>query len=59
MVIERRLAQGYEIVCGSGHHFVARRLGPTVECPICGETAVTTDLTTTFFGRQVAAAVGD
>jgi hypothetical protein len=57
MRIERRLAQGYEITCAGGHHFIARRLGPSVECPLCGETALTTEITTAYFDRP--AAVGD
>lgn len=54
MRIELRLSEGHRIRCAHGHVFVVRALGPSVECPKCGETALSTDLATAFFVGQMA-----
>ncbi len=33
---------------------MVRVLGPSVECPKCGDTALSTDLATAFFVGQMA-----
>jgi hypothetical protein len=51
MIIDGKLPQGYVVVCSSGQHshsFLVRRLGPSVECPKCGRTALSADLATEF-----------
>ena len=54
MHIESRLSKGHKIRCAHGHVFVVRTLGPSVECPKCGETALSTDLATAFLLGQMA-----
>lgn len=54
MLIESRLSEGHRIRCAHGHVFMVRVLGPSVECPKCGETALSTDLATEFFIGQMA-----
>ena len=54
MLIESRLSQGHKIRCAHGHVFIVRSLGPSVECPKCGETALSTDLATAFYLEQMA-----
>jgi len=54
MLIESRLSEGHKIRCAKGHVFVVRALGPSVECPQCGETALSTDLATAFFLDHMA-----
>lgn len=56
MTIDGKLPQGYVVICGSGRHshtFLVRQLGPSVECPRCGDTALSVDLVAAFVtGRQ-------
>ena len=54
MLIESRLSEGHQIRCAQGHVFLVRALGPSVECPRCGETALSTDLATAFFLDHLA-----
>ena len=54
MLIESKLSEGHKIRCAQGHVFVVRALGPSVECPHCGETALSTDLATAFFLDHLA-----
>lgn len=59
IIIERRLAFGYQLLCRAAripHRFVLRRLGPSVECAACGRTALSVELATEFLGRRMAAA---
>jgi len=44
MKIEAKLAKVYRIRCDCGALFAVRTLGPSVECPECGRTALSTDL---------------
>ena len=56
MIIDGRLPEGYVVVCASdrdSHSFLVRHLGPSVECPKCGCTAISTDLATAFLFKQV------
>lgn len=55
MILDGRLPQGYVVVCtGSGdpHSFLVRRLGPSVECPACGRTALSSDLLQAYYERD-------
>ena len=55
MIIDGRLPEGYVVVCTcdrGGHSFLVRRLGPSVECPNCGYTAISADLATAFLCKQ-------
>lgn len=54
MLIESRLTEGHQIRCATGHVFIVRTLGPSVECPKCGETALSTDLATAYFLGHLA-----
>lgn len=52
MVIDGHLPQGYVVVCRTeshDHSFLAKRLGPSVECPLCGHTALSSDLVAAFY----------
>jgi hypothetical protein len=56
MVIDGRLPEGYVIVCYSrrgSHSFLVKQLGPSVECPKCGSTAISTGLATEFLAKQL------
>lgn len=48
MQIQKKIAQGHLLRCEHGHSFVVKRLGLSVECPKCGETALSTELATAF-----------
>lgn len=48
MHIQKKVAGGHLLRCGHGHSFVVKRLGLSVECPNCGETALSTELATAF-----------
>lgn len=55
MVLDGRLPQGYVVLCSHGdepHSFLVRRLGPSVECPECGQTALAGPLVDDYYGRQ-------
>ena len=54
MLIESRLTEGHRIRCAAGHVFIVRTLGPSVECPKCGETALSTYLATAYFLDHLA-----
>jgi rRNA maturation endonuclease Nob1 len=51
MKIDRKVAKGYEIRCDCSRAFVTGRLGPSVECPYCGHTALSADLAAEFHAR--------
>jgi hypothetical protein len=55
MILDGRLPQGYVVVCtnsGDSHSFLVRRLGPSVECPACGWTALSADLLQAYYERD-------
>jgi len=55
MVLDGRLPEGLVVVCTGGgeqHSFLARRLGPSVECPECGRTALSADLIQDYYDRN-------
>jgi hypothetical protein len=57
MVVDGRLPEGYVVVCthgGEHHSFLVRRLGPSVECPACGRTALSAALIEAFYARDRA-----
>ena len=56
LVIDGRLPEGYVIVCHSHrevHSFLVKQLGPSVECPKCGCTAISALLATEFSAKQI------
>lgn len=58
MVLDGRLPEGYVVLCTDGaehHSFLARQLGPSVECPECGRTALSADLLQAYYERHNAA----
>lgn len=55
MEIDAKISEGYVILCrarAEEHTFVVRTLGPAVECPKCGNTALSGDLATDFMRRK-------
>ncbi len=55
IMIDDKLTEGYVILCKAkdeDHTFLVRRLGPSVECPRCGSTALSTDLVLEFGLRK-------
>ena len=55
MQIDAKIAEGYVILCNKKaeeHIFIVRSLGPAVECPKCGNTALSGDLATDFIRRR-------
>ena len=47
MYLDDRLPDGHIVICtggGTEHSFCLRRLGVSVECPICGQIALSVDL---------------
>ena len=55
MIIDDKIPEGYVILCNhkaEEHVFIVRRLGPAVECPRCGSTALSGDLATEFVRRR-------
>jgi hypothetical protein len=58
MYIDDRSSDGHILVCtggGTEHSFHRRHLGLSVECPVCGKTALSVDLVAAFYKRSVAA----
>jgi hypothetical protein len=58
MRIDARLPEGHVLVCsgdGSEHSFLVHRLGLSVECPRCGQTAVSVHLVAEFYQRGLDA----
>jgi hypothetical protein len=56
MYLDDRSPDGHIIVCsggGSEHSFLRRRLGLSVECPVCGQVALSVDLVTAFYRRSL------
>jgi hypothetical protein len=57
MYLDDRSPDGHILVCrggGSEHSFLSRRLGLSVECPVCGQIALSVDLVADFYRRSVA-----
>ena len=55
MQIDAKITEGYVILCNSRteeHVFIVRTLGPAVECPKCGSTALSGDMATDFVRRR-------
>jgi hypothetical protein len=47
MYLDGKIPEGYVVLCapdGETHSFIVRRLGPSVECPQCGRTALSANL---------------
>jgi hypothetical protein len=56
MYLDERLSEGFVIVCagdGGEHSFVLRGLGPSIECPQCGRTALSSQLIDAYYERLV------
>jgi len=52
--LDERLSEGFVIVCSGGngeHSFVLRGLGPSIECPLCGRTALSSQLVDAYYAR--------
>ena len=61
MRIDAKLSEGYVILCSNKqeeHVFIVSTLGPAVECPKCGHTALSGDLATEFVRRSRGAGSG-
>jgi len=55
MYIDEQLTEGYVIVCGGHsdqHSFLVKNLSLSVQCPTCGEVALSVELATDFVMRQ-------
>ena len=58
MRIDARLPEGHVLLCtggGSDHSFLVRRLGLSVECPNCGQIALSVRLVADFYQRGLDA----
>jgi len=56
--IDARLPEGHVLLCtgrGSDHSFLVRRLGLSVECPDCGQVALSVHLVADFYQRGLDA----
>jgi hypothetical protein len=54
MYLDGKLPEGYVAICatnGEAHSFIVRRLGPSVECPQCGRTALSGNLIAAYYER--------
>jgi predicted PhzF superfamily epimerase YddE/YHI9 len=52
--LDERIPEGYVFVCshsGSEHSFILRKLGPSIECPECGHTALSAALLDAYCKR--------
>ncbi|MBX6321430.1 MAG: hypothetical protein IRY94_06365 [Rhodospirillaceae bacterium] len=57
MIIDGKITEGYVLLCDRcDEAFLAKRLGPSVECPRCGRTEVPARLMTEYLSRQPAEA---
>ena len=57
MYLDDRSPEGHIIVCTAGdseHSFFRPRLGLSVECPVCGQIALSVDLIAAFYKRLQA-----
>jgi len=58
MYLDDRLPDGHIIICtgrGTEHSFCRRRLGVSVECPICGQIALSAELVADFYRARATA----
>jgi hypothetical protein len=56
MYLDDRSPAGHIVVCrgdGTEHSFLRCRLGLSVECPVCGQIALSVDLVADFYRRSV------
>ena len=56
MRLDARLPEGNVILCtghGDEHSFLVRRLGLSVECPNCGQIALSVNLIVDFYSRPM------
>ena len=54
MHLDGKIPEGYVVLCApndEAHTFIVRRLGPSVECPQCGRTALSADLIAAYYER--------
>jgi hypothetical protein len=54
MYLDGKIPEGYVVLCapnGETHSFIVRRLGPSVECPQCGRTALSANLIAAYYQR--------
>jgi|SRR6185503_8040712 len=52
--LDERLSEGFVVVCSGGngeHSFVLRGLGPSIECPLCGRTALSSQLVDAYYEK--------
>jgi hypothetical protein len=52
--LDAHIPEGYVIVCGGSkedHSFLLSKLGPSVECPKCGRTALSAALLDAYYRR--------
>jgi hypothetical protein len=57
MYLDDRSPDGHIVVCkgdGTEHSFLRRRLGLSVECPVCGQIALSVELVADFYRRSLA-----
>jgi hypothetical protein len=57
MYLDDSSPDGHIVVCtgdGTEHSFLRRRLGLSVECPVCGQIALSVDLVADFYRRARA-----
>jgi len=62
MYFDGKISDGYVALCasnGEAHSFVVRRLGPSVECPQCGRTALSANLIAAYYERLFDRAVAE
>jgi hypothetical protein len=52
MRIDGKIADGYVILCDREHAFMVDRLGISVQCPRCGECALSVELATNYILDQ-------
>jgi hypothetical protein len=60
MRLDGKIPEGYVVLCEPNdepHSFIVRRLGPSVECPQCGRTALSANLIAAYYERLNAPAV--
>jgi hypothetical protein len=60
MIIDGKIPEGYVLLCDRcDEAFLARRLGPSVECRRCGHTEVPAAMMADYLVRRVAPAARD
>jgi hypothetical protein len=60
MYLDGKLPEGYVVICAPSyepHSFLVRRLGVSVECPQCGQTALSADLIVAYYLRLSGEAI--